>query len=97
MAALAREEETLPLLGPLHSEAPLHATAPRHLTRPAALAASEPRPGASQYGGRTTKKDKERLQLPTSGKEKAEPLNAPPKPKGEEKKGEEKKEEAPAA
>ena len=74
-------------------------TRPRRATSPAQLhvAASEPCPGASQYGGRTTKKDKERLQLPTSGKEKAEPLNAPPKPKGEEKKGEEKKEEAPAA
>ena len=66
-------------------------TRPRRATSPAQLhiAASEPCPGASQYGGRTTKKDKERLQLPTSGKEKAEPLNAPPKKEGE---GEKKKE-----
>ena len=90
-----RQPPPAPLRASPRAASEARCTRPRRATtRPAALAASEPRPGASQYGGRTTKKDKERLRLPTSGKEKAEPLNAPPKPKGEEKKGEEKKEEA---
>ena len=43
---------------------------------------------AAQYGGRTSKKDKERLQLPTSGKEAFKPLNAPPEPEKKEEKKE---------